>query len=169
MNLGNLLFSFKGRIRRRDYWLASLTMIVIALGLEFAAFHFLGSGGNFLVQMQLFRSGHLDGFFYAYIVILIVLAWPQLAVNIKRWQDRNRPGYLAVLMMIASYVSLAVGMAKLQLHDPRITLASNVFNIAYGLFAIWALVECGFLEGTRGANAYGPSPKGFNQDVSAVF
>ena len=68
--------------------------------------------------------------------LLVVSAWSGLAVTVKRWHDRDKSG-------------LWLFIAFLPLVGP-----------------FWALIECGFLDGTPGPNRFGPSPKG---DPSAVF
>ena len=68
--------------------------------------------------------------------IPVLSVWTGLAVTAKRWHDRYK-----------SWPWLFV--ALLPLVGP-----------------IWALIECGFLDGTPGPNRFGPSPKG---DLSAVF
>ena len=63
-------------------------------------------------------------------VIGIALLWPALAVSVKRWHDRDKSGWWMLIGLIP-----LIGQ-------------------------IWAIVELGFLAGTDGPNAYGPSPRG---------
>jgi len=58
----------------------------------------------------------------------IALLWPWLALWIKRWHDRGKSGWWMLIVLIP---------------------------IVGGL---WALVECGFLRGTSGANRFGSDP-----------
>lgn len=66
--------------------------------------------------------------------ILIVLAayipviWAGLAISIKRWHDRDKSGW----WIFIAFVPFIGGL--------------------------WALIETGFLEGTKGDNQYGPDP-----------
>ena len=59
-----------------------------------------------------------------------MLLWTALALQIKRWHDRDK----SWVWIFISFIPL-VG-------------------------AIWVLVECGFMDGTPGPNKFGPSPKG---------
>jgi uncharacterized membrane protein YhaH (DUF805 family) len=61
-------------------------------------------------------------------LVSLVLIWPSLAVSIKRWHDRGKSGWWVLIVLIPF-----IGW-------------------------IWALIETGFLEGTRGPNQYGPDP-----------
>ena len=63
-------------------------------------------------------------------MVLVVALWSGLAVQVKRWHDRDKNGVWVLINLIP-----IVG-------------------------SIWALVENGFLDGTQGPNRYGPSPKG---------
>jgi uncharacterized membrane protein YhaH (DUF805 family) len=64
-------------------------------------------------------------------IVSLVVIWPGLAINIKRWHDRDKSGWWILISLIPF-----VG-------------------------PIWALVEVGFLPGTPGPNQYGPDPLGF--------
>jgi uncharacterized membrane protein YhaH (DUF805 family) len=62
------------------------------------------------------------------LVVVIVAFWVSLAVAVKRWHDRGKSGWWVLIAAVP-----VVG-------------------------GLWYLIECGFLTGTTGANAYGPDP-----------
>jgi uncharacterized membrane protein YhaH (DUF805 family) len=62
------------------------------------------------------------------VILGLVLIYPSLAVSVKRWHDRGKSGWWVLVALIP-----VIGW-------------------------IWTLVECGFLEGTKGSNEYGPDP-----------
>jgi uncharacterized membrane protein YhaH (DUF805 family) len=64
------------------------------------------------------------------LIIYIAMIWPALAIGIKRWHDRDKSGWWVLIALVP---------------------------IIGGL---WYLIECGFLEGTKGPNKYGPDPLG---------
>jgi uncharacterized membrane protein YhaH (DUF805 family) len=67
--------------------------------------------------------------FYTLAAILTLLViWPGLAISVKRWHDRDKSGW----WILIGFVPLIGGL--------------------------WALIETGFLEGTKGDNQYGPDP-----------
>jgi uncharacterized membrane protein YhaH (DUF805 family) len=63
-------------------------------------------------------------------VLTAFFAWIRLALQTKRWHDRGRSGWWSLAVLVPV------------------------------LGAIWVFVECGFFDGTKGPNRYGPSPKG---------
>lgn len=65
--------------------------------------------------------------YYIYTINILFL-WPSLAVQAKRWHDRDKSG-LWILINFAPYIGV-----------------------------IWALIETGILPGTVGDNVYGRDP-----------
>jgi len=106
------LFSFKGRINRKPFWMFNL--IVFIGGLLLGSFTEISPDINKLTKSQL--------------MFMIWIFWPSLAVQAKRWHDRDK----SALWILINLVPLA---------GP-----------------IWALIENGFLPGTPGENRYGPDP-----------
>jgi uncharacterized membrane protein YhaH (DUF805 family) len=98
----HLLFGFNGRTRRLHYWLASI-----------------GAGFGLSVLCLVISL------FY-----VVLVFWIGLAVQIKRWHDRDKSGVWVLIVFIPLVGSL------------------------------WSLIECGILDGTEGPNRFGPSPKG---------
>jgi len=90
MTIQQWLFSFKGRIGRRDFW--------IWIGLWFA---------GMLVLFSLAGKNLLDIQTAAF--CLVCLLWPTAAVTVKRLHDRGRSGAWAFLMIVAWM--LLAGMA----------------------------------------------------------
>jgi len=65
---------------------------------------------------------------FIYAIYALAMLYPAFAVYAKRWHDRNKSGWWSLILLVPF------------------------------IGAIWFLVECGILEGTRGANQYGPDP-----------
>lgn len=68
------------------------------------------------------------------IAFYIAYIWSALSVSVRRCHDRDRSGWFVLIGLI-----------------PLIG-------------GIWLLIELGFLDGTQGANQFGPSPKGIGTD-----
>ena len=102
MSLQNILFSFTGRINRRIYWAFYLP--------TFLLFILTGTGYKEWNALRL--------------LLVLILVWPGLAIQIKRWHDRNKSGYWALINFIP-----IIG-------------------------AIWVTIELGFLPGTKGKNRF---------------
>ncbi len=74
----------------------------------------------------------------------------------KRIHDRDKTGWMA-----ANYWgpwAVATGLSLV----PQWGLGGLkvILDIATTVVGVWYLIEFGFLDGTQGKNAYGPSPKG---------
>ncbi|HVN00880.1 MAG TPA: DUF805 domain-containing protein [Caulobacteraceae bacterium] len=138
----HLLFSFDGRIRRLHYWLGligasvGLCVLVVILGLVFGggAAMMSNGGGN---GAQAAGAGLGIVGLILYLAILVIAAWIGLALQIKRWHDRDK----SWVWFFISFIPI-VG-------------------------PIWVLVECGFMDGTQGPNRFGPSPKGVTGPATA--
>jgi uncharacterized membrane protein YhaH (DUF805 family) len=95
--------------------------------------------------------------------MLLLTAWPSTAVTVTRLHDRNLSGWWATLMWTPTlYPEL----------KPYLALSGSMASIMSGLsslisLAFFVVVFC--LDGTKGPNRYGPSPKGIGgSDVSVA-
>lgn len=61
-------------------------------------------------------------------LLFIPLIWISFAASVKRWHDCDKSGW----WMLVNFIPVIGGL--------------------------WFLIECGFLPGTPGPNAYGPDP-----------
>lgn len=106
-----LFFGFKGRISRRSFWCYGV-LALLGLGLL----------GTALLQIAGVRAELAEP------IVNLLLAWPAIAISVKRWHDRDRSGAWVLVNLIP-----LVGW-------------------------LWALVDNGFLRGSRGPNRFGPDP-----------
>jgi uncharacterized membrane protein YhaH (DUF805 family) len=150
------LLSFDGRLRRSHYWVTSF-----ALGIAKAVLTVIVAAVSGQIETK-------DGGFAASIIELLFL-WPTLALLVKRGHDRNRPIWFS-LGLTALAILMAVGVAVADgFHEQVLMIACAV--VAIGCFG-FLVVDYGFIDGTRGPNRYGPSPKGIGApslDVAATF
>lgn len=110
MGIKEILFSFKGRIPRKIYWLASLASLVVVM----IAIVLVGA---------LFSEPGILGVIA--VALYVPLIWISLAVQVKRWHDRDKSGWWVLI----SFVPI--------------------------IGPFWALIENGFLAGTEGPNRFG--------------
>jgi len=110
LTVKQILFSFQGRIGRKEYWLTA----IISMAVMFVIMALLGTPGTDENVILIVVA-----------VLYIPFAWIGLAVQIKRWHDRDKSGWWILISCI-----------------PII-----------GPF--WALIENGFLAGTAGKNRFG--------------
>ncbi|WP_428034854.1 DUF805 domain-containing protein [Amphritea sp.] len=110
LTLKQILFSFQGRIGRKIFWLTALGMFVAEM-VVFGLLTALSTGPEVLM--------------FVTAVLYIPLVWVGLAIQVKRWHDRNKSGWWVLL----NFVPL--------------------------IGAIWVFVEAGCLAGDQNANDYG--------------
>ncbi len=115
LSIKEIYLSFEGRIPRKVYWLYGvlglLIVTMVAVGVVIGLSSVLG---EWLLVLN--------------IPIYIMLIWASLAIQVKRWHDRDKSGWWVLIGLIP-----IVG-------------------------PIWQLIECGFLEGSAGNNKFGPMP-----------
>jgi len=129
MDFRHLFLSFEGRTRRLHFWIGGIILWVVesiiwtfSFGSAYSAAVLTGN------PAAIVGAFHGAGFFGS--LILLALVWPALAIQVKRWHDRDKTGWMVLINLIP----------------------------IVGFF--WTLIECGFLDGTPGPNRFGPSPKG---------
>ncbi len=110
MDIGQLFFSLRGRINRKTYWIAVLPFIV-----------------GYAVADVLTQSTDGSTVNLGFIMFLVML-WPSLAVQTKRWHDKNKSGWW------------------------------NLIGLVPIIGPFWAFIELGFFRGTAGTNRYGFAP-----------
>ncbi len=110
MSFSQLYFSFDGRISRQTFWINGV-LVAVAVGLLVSLFD---------------AAFQADGGLVGIYMLLLIL--PSLALQAKRWHDRDKSGWWALIGLIP-----IVG-------------------------PIWSLVELGFFPGTPGENRFGLDP-----------
>jgi len=116
-----LFFSFNGRIRRRDYWAAHISALVATLlGIWFENSILPGLKGNLVGLLLLFPFS---------LALPVAFCWSMLAIDVKRWHDRNK-----------GWPWLFIGFIPI-------------------IGGIWLFAELGCMDGTPGENRFGHSPK----------
>lgn len=123
------LFSFEGRISRGKYWLSSIFFVLLPLIFVIAAGFFI-FGSIFIYG---FPGAAITSPIWAassllVIISFIIVTFIYLTTNIKRFHDRGKSGWWALIGFIPF------------------------------LGFWWILIECGFLKGDTGSNEYGQDP-----------
>jgi len=123
--IGDGLFSFNGRIPRDlmwATWLATSAVVVVATLMIRVLGAVLPSGT---------AADYLQAALVVlYVAVVVLCFWFSLAMNVKRWHDRNKSGWMVLI---------------------------NFIPIVGGL---WSFIALGFLPGTKWANEYGSDPSG---------
>jgi uncharacterized membrane protein YhaH (DUF805 family) len=165
-----ILFSPAGRIRRRDYWLYSIGLFVAALALQYLVHSAIfGLPGKTLFADGAWMRGKTTPYALFAAAVFVVRQWPGFCIVAKRWHDRGRTAWIAVAYFVAANLSLWGQVAYSVRGAPQNVFMQALIGLpALGLL-LWQFVECGCLDGTRGPNKYGPSPKGVDTNPAAVF
>ncbi|WP_374945121.1 DUF805 domain-containing protein [Sphingomonas sp.] len=151
---------FKGRSRRKEFWMWALFIIVATLALSFLD-SVLGLGGRTVIGRPAGATvgagfhtsgGVLTGLF------ALAMFVPNLAVQVRRLHDTDRSGWwllLPVGLYLAGVLVLLAGVASA---GTSVTLAGAVLSFA-GLIAAVVLFVFFCLDGTPGFNRFGADPK----------
>jgi uncharacterized membrane protein YhaH (DUF805 family) len=146
------LFGFDGRFRRSEYWIASIGVGVVRFVVMLAAGAALGMGITEVSKTLPLRVG-LD----------LLFLWPSAAIAIKRGHDRNRSALFTGVMLAIIYVVAEVSTA---LTGAGQMVAGGVVALLMFPVIIYMFIDYGLIDGTKGPNRYGSSPKG-HQGVGA--
>jgi len=84
MSITDVLFSFRGRISRSEYWLKGFLILLPLSIITNTLMYVFASNPARVVAMAL----------------SVISLWPSFAILIKRWHDRNRSAWLLMIMLI---------------------------------------------------------------------
>jgi uncharacterized membrane protein YhaH (DUF805 family) len=163
------LFTIDGRMSRKPYWLIGVALLLFVIVVT-AALTAIG--------VATFDVALVEGLAAAFELIILV---PTSAIMVKRFHDRDKSGWLVLLLIVPTLVSIFGDMlgvtgrpeplpdipatatlfeAWLQVMQAR--AVNRTFEFALGLWMLavmlWFFVELGFFRGTRGPNRFGPDP-----------
>lgn len=130
MGIQQWLFSFKGRIGRRDFWIWTVIWVLAMAALFYA------------VSFELLASQNAA-------FMLVCLLWPTACVIVKRLHDRNKSGSWSLLfilawMLLAGHWEILGG-----------TWEWIVGRFVPVLIMVTMLIDLGAFIGTHGENKFG--------------
>lgn len=156
MSLARKLFSFEGRLRRRDYWVLSilLGMLVFVVGELIVVYGFGPEHGIFEQTTGVFSPVQQ----WKTLVVSLVMLWPGLAITAKRAHDRDNSARVPVAVYLAS-----TAWSLVTVFFPTVLAGQFLLALLIGALQLAALlyllITLGFLDGTPGPNRFGESPK----------
>ena len=166
------LFSAKGRMRRRDWWLWSMAIAIVFFIAGMLVHTWFGTTSLARETSEL-GKGALTPFQGWIIFANTVGYWPYVCLMAKRLHDRNRPGWLAGLWPLVGIPFFAVEHFSGVVADSSLRFAAGAAEglLGFGVIGIfiWIVIDCGILDGTQGPNRYGPSPKGVGAQPEDIF
>ena len=148
------VFSFRGRISRRDYW--------IAVGLA----HLMGWIGNLVLYLYSDFVG--DSLVIAPLildlVLLVLYGWLLSAALAKRFHDLNLSGWMALGYLLL-FLLYSVVLILQRSYD--ISFSGWVTLLLLPLYPVLLILQ-GSIKGTIGPNRYGADPLGMNETTGAL-
>ena len=153
--IGNFV-GFDGRLNRQAWWLSVIALIVVAVVLSWILGLIMGTGGM-MTMAQALDPATLQKAAWQGLIVSIITAYPYMAISVKRRHDRNNNGYDAIgLIVVGILYNLLQALGVI---SPTSTVGMIV-GLVFAVYAIYMLVQLGFLKGTAGPNNYGPDPLG---------
>lgn len=151
-NIKALLTTTDGRIGRQQWWIGIVVLIVISIVAS--------------IVLSILSFGNAAVMAWFGVLINLALIWPSYCVGIKRRHDRDNNGTDLKILIAGSVLlnlltatgigSSMTDMGGVMMPVPSIWLGA--LNVIFAIFAIYMLVQLGFLKGTAGPNNYGPDP-----------
>jgi uncharacterized membrane protein YhaH (DUF805 family) len=171
MSIGELLFGFRGRLRRRDYWLGSIALGLIQFFLIDGILALIYGPAASLLGGAGLRSRAADPpYLLVSAIVWGIFLWPELALTMKRRHDRDKSGAFAgVLSVAVGFVSF-VPEKLFSGYGQDVDLWLQLLRAGgMAVVGLWLLIVLGFMDGTPAPNTYGPGPKGLPDATPEVF
>src|SRR5215813_13817613 len=163
MSLTDLLFSFKGRINRKPWWLATVA-VGLAASLVTAILEALARFSGETVVNPVTHEFEPTGIF-GLVISIIALAnmWVAFALSAKRLHDRDRTGWWLIWQLLTLTIAVILVVVAVMVPQEQgavwYALAGGACLAAF-VISVWLFVQIGFLRGTQGPNRFGPDPLG---------
>jgi uncharacterized membrane protein YhaH (DUF805 family) len=146
----HILFGFTGRLGRRDFWALSVCALIGAI--------FINTLAVFAVALPLGQEyEQVDAnprMEPVHLAVLVLGIWAFAAISAKRMHDR---GHSAWWVMAFSPLLLVILLPLLG-PNPALESTFGIILLLCCPFALWLIVQLGFLKGTPGPNRFGPDP-----------
>jgi uncharacterized membrane protein YhaH (DUF805 family) len=158
VGLLSLLFSFKGRVNRSQYWLGTIGLNLVNWAVMFAM-----SMGNMLSAQSKNPAVALSAMSSQNALLLplsLAVAWSALALQVKRFHDRGQSG-LWTLLPVAPVVFVmmnAVSAVFEQWPAERLFSSLALPLLALLVVSLGFFINLGCLPGVDGPNKYGDPP-----------
>ena len=154
MDLQALYLRSDGRISRKTWWIGTIVLILASILLTFI----------------LSLVGLPIGSPWSSLINLALVVFPAINLGLKRRHDRDNNGtdYL-ILTGVSALMTLmqafGIGFTRVDIGNGMVGAVPDtwmgIVQILFGIYAIYMLVQLGFLKGTPGANTYGADPQGY--------
>ncbi len=145
--LKDLFFGFNGRIPRRSWWPAFVSILVASVG------------GSLLVDPNAISIDPDVKTLPAWpdTIWQLALLIPGTAITVKRFNDRDWPFWLGYSYGVAG-AAVIIARHYGYLTEPEASAGEMTVLFLSLAVLLFAFVDNGFLRGTKGPNRYGPDP-----------
>jgi uncharacterized membrane protein YhaH (DUF805 family) len=163
MSVTDLLFSLKGRINRKPWWLATIAAgfaaSIITAVIEIIA----RSSGHVAVDPVTNQTEPTGVLGLAVLAVGLANMWIAFALSVKRLHDRDRTGWWLVwqlLIILLAVILIVVAIVVPEEQRPLWYALGGGAGVLAFVISVWLFVHIGFLRGTQGPNRFGPDPLG---------
>jgi len=133
-----LLDGFHGRISRKTFWIAMITVGVANILACYIAQQFGGDKLNAVVDL--------------------IFTYPEFAIATKRGNDRDWPLWPIAIFFAASVLLDLFSVLGWAGTDQTPSTLAFAVAVPFSVVGIALLIELGFRRGTQGPNQFGPDP-----------
>jgi len=163
VTLREKLFSFRGRLGRRDWWFLAAALLGVHLAANLLVDRLVPVSLDLEVQNGRFVDHDLIPRWIWTSLKDIPLLWPYAAIAAKRAHDRDKAAWpTLVLLSIVTLAGWTAEFAVRALWNPDATAFQYMLLLwvgAYFVTFIWLVGSLGLLAGSEGMNRFGPPPK----------
>lgn len=151
-NIVSLLTTTDGRIGRQQWWIGIVVLIVISIVAS--------------IILGIISLGNATVMAWLAVLLNLALIWPSYCIGIKRRHDRDNNGTDLKILIAGSLIlnllqATGIGVTMTDMGGVMVPVPAiwlGVINFIFAVFAIYMLVQLGFLKGTTGSNSYGADP-----------
>jgi uncharacterized membrane protein YhaH (DUF805 family) len=145
MDLQKLFMTGEGRTARQDFWIGIVILIVANI--------VLGGVAGFVgwAVAGIWGAAILAG------LVGLAMTVPSYFLLVKRSNDRDYP-QTYVQAVVALNIAFQLKNMLMPVSIESTSFLSIIFSLLIAVAGLWALIDLGFLQGTRGPNKYGPDP-----------
>ena len=146
MDFAKLLFSLRGRIGRRDFWLGWVILIIVQ-----AVASAIGSAG---ASSDATTTGLVG---IVALVILLPMLWAEICLLTKRLHDLGRSGWAIAVFVGFELLTLLLGFIADMIFQSSAPIYTAVMALI--LIACGAQIWVGAKKGQPGPNRFGDPPR----------
>lgn len=165
----SILFSYKGRINRAQYW-TGLALVCVFLFVAFFTMAMMAGSALIpgkaesmaAVQQAMATTGMI------FVPAMLIYCWCAFAIQTKRFHDRGRSGAWSLLPMVATvplFLALVGGIVSGKT-VAQISQEVQLWFTILSLINLGMLIDLGFMPGKDGPNKYGDPPGGQSRSPS---